>query len=194
MKNIDTHETPAGIVKSHFMQARGPLFWGPGTHFESFCLPFWCLFQARAKKWKMQRRLSENPPFSDLEGHFFEPFPASIRKRSHNIPSLPFLWDFSIFLVLPGDVPEPTQKQNKKRGKMENAVYWDGLFCNEKNNDFWKPFKKTSKTKGKKNGKLCLPKRFILPAGREQSWEGSEPWPTPTRPVRRAARSGFFEL
>ena len=115
VKNVDTHETLAGIAICHFLQPRGPLLWGPGTHFDSFCLPFWCLFQARAKKWKMRRRLSENPPFSDLEGHFFEPFPASIRKRSHNIPSLPFLWDFSIFLALPGDVPEPTKKKNTKK-------------------------------------------------------------------------------
>ena len=114
VEKVDTHETLAGMVQSHFMQARGPLLWGPGTHFESFCLPFWCLFQARAKKWKMQRRLSENPPFGGLEGHFFEPFPPSIRKRSHNIPALPFLWDFSIILALPGDVHEPTRKKNKK--------------------------------------------------------------------------------
>ena len=119
VKNVDTHETLAGIAKSHFLQARGPLLWGPGTHFESFCLPFWCLFQARAKKWKMRRRLSENPPFSDLEGHFFDPFPPSIRKRSHNIPSLSFLWDFCIILALAWDVHEPTKKNKKTRYKKD---------------------------------------------------------------------------
>ena len=114
VKNIDTHGTLAGMVQSHFMQARGPLLWGPGTHFESFCLPFWCLFQARAKKWKMQRRLSENPPFGDLEGHFIDPFPPAIRIRSHNIASLSFLWDFCIILALAGDVHEPTKKRTSK--------------------------------------------------------------------------------
>ena len=87
---------------------------GPGYPFWELLSAFLMPFSSQSEKWKMQRRLSENPPFSDLEGHFFEPFPASIRKRSHNIPSLPFLWDFSIFLALPGDVPEPTKTKNTK--------------------------------------------------------------------------------
>ena len=68
----------------------------------------------------MQRRLGENPPDGDLEGHFFEPFPPSIRKRSQNIPSLPFLLDFSIILALPGDVHKPSRKKRKEKKRQNN--------------------------------------------------------------------------
>ena len=81
--DVGDFESHCGDFGCHFGDFGGLLI-ASGINFESFWVPFWCPFEARAKKWKMQWRLGENPPDGALEGHFFNIFSPAMPDYSKN--------------------------------------------------------------------------------------------------------------
>ncbi len=113
-KNVDTHETLAGIAKSHLIQAWRALFWGLGTHFGGFVLLFDDFFEPERKSGKCngaQARTHLTEIWSVIFSSLFHPLSENVC----NTHCYFFCWLILVLFCPSMEVPTKQQRKNNKK-------------------------------------------------------------------------------